>query len=104
MKVIYAQKPYKRYKNKEFKSIFNEFVFDINKVFNNYNNHLPPKNIFLEKMTGREIDETSPLPSYMVNQYNRNAFNSFNDKSLEMNNYSNGHLNSLKSSFNDKIF
>ena len=102
MKVIYAQKPYKRYKNKEFKSIFNEFVFDINKVFNNYNNHLPPKNIFLEKMTGREIDEKSPLPSYMVNQYNRNAFNSFNDKSLEMNNYSNGHLKELKSSFNDK--
>ena len=102
MKVIYAQKPYKRYKNKEFKSIFNEFVFDINKVFNNYNNHLPPKNIFLEKMTGREIDDKSPLPSYMVNQYNRNAFNSFNDKSLEMNNYSNGHLKELKSSFNDK--
>ena len=102
MKVIYAQKPYKRYKNKEFKSIFNEFVFDINKVFNNYNNHLPPKNIFLEKMTGREINDKSPLPSYMVNQYNRNAFNSFNDKSLEMNNYSNGHLKELKSSFNDK--
>ena len=102
MKVIYAQKNSKKYRNKEFKSTFNEFVFDINKNFNNYNNHLPPKNILLDKMTGREINNKSPLPSYMINQYNRNAFNTFNDKSLEMNNFANGNLKELKSSFNDK--
>jgi len=102
MKVIYAQKYYKKNKKNEFKSTFNEFVYDINKIFNNYNNHLPPKEINLDKMTGRELNDNTPLPSYMINQYNRNAFNTFNDKSLEMNNFANGHLKQLKSSFNDK--
>ena len=102
MKVIYAQRHCKKYRNKEFKSIFNEFVFDINKNFNNINNHSKPTDIFLGKMTGREINDNTPLPSYMINQYNRNAFNTFNDKSLEMNNYATGHLKTLKSSFNDK--
>ncbi len=102
MKVIYAQRHCKKYRNKELKSIFNEFVFDINKNFNNINNHSKPTDIFLGKMTGREINDNTPLPSYMINQYNRNAFNTFSDKSLEMNNYATGHLKTLKSSFNDK--
>ena len=102
MKVIYARRHYRKNKKSEFKSTFNEFVFDINKNFNNYNNHLPPKDIFLGKTTGRELNDKSPLPSYMVNQYNRNAFNTFSDKSLEMNNFANGHLKVLKSSFDDK--
>ena len=102
MKVIYSRRHYRKNKKNEFKSTFNEFVFDINKIFNNYNNHSPPKDIFLGKMTGREQNDNSPLPSYMINQYNRNAFNTFSDKSLEMNNFANGHLKELKSSFNDK--
>ena len=102
MKVIYARRHYRKNKKNEYKSTFNEFVFDINKIFNNYNNHSPPKDIFLGKMTGRELNDNSPLPSYMVNQYNRNAFNTFSDKSLEMNNFANGHLKELKSSFNEK--
>ena len=102
MKVIYAQKHYKKNRKAEFKSNFNEFVFDINKNFNNYNNHSPPKDIFLGKMTGRELDNKSNLPSYMVKQFKRNAFNTFNEKSLEMNNFANGNLKVLKSSFNDK--
>lgn len=53
-------------------------------------------------MTGKNINNNSSFPSYMINQYNRNAFNTFNDKSFEMNNYSNGNLKELKSSFNDK--
>jgi hypothetical protein len=102
MKVIYSQKKCKKYKNKEFKSYFNEIVFDANKHINDYNNHLPPKNIYLDKMTGKNINFNSPFPSYMINQYNRNASYTFNDKSFEMNNYSNGNLKDLKSSFNDK--
>jgi hypothetical protein len=53
-------------------------------------------------MTGKNINFNSPFPSYMINQYNRNASYTFNDKSFEMNNYSNGNLKDLKSSFNDK--
>ena len=102
MKVIYSKKNVKKYRNKEFKSYFNEIVFDANKHINDYNNHLPPKNIYLDKITGKNINNNSPFPSYMINQYNRNAFNTFNDKSFEMNNYSNGNLKELKSSFNDK--
>ena len=103
MKVMYEEKKIERKnKKKEFKSSFNEFVYDVNKNFNSYNNHSPPKVIYLDKISGREINNNSPLPSYMVNQYNRNAFNTFSDKSLEMNNYSLGKLKTLKSSFNDK--
>ena len=102
MKVIYSKSKCKKYKNKEFKSYFNEIVFDANKHINDYNNHLPPKNIYLDKMTGKNINNNSPFPSYMINQYNRNAAYTFNDKSFEMNNYSNGNLKELKSSFNDK--
>ena len=101
MKVIYRQKHYfKKNKTKEFKSDFNEIVFDINKSYNNYNNHFPTKNIYLGKMTGRKNDKA--LPSYMIDQYNRNAFNTFSDKSLKMNNFANGELLEQKSSFNQK--
>ena len=102
MKVIYAQRKYKIYKNNKFKSDFNELVFDANKNINSYNNHFPPKNIYLDKMTGREINDNNPFPSYMINLYNRNASNTFNEKSYEMNNFANGNLKELKSSFNEK--
>ena len=102
MKVKYEKKQFRKNKAKEYKSVFNEFVFDINKVYNNYNNHFPTKDIYLDKSTGRKINDKSPLPSYMVNQYDRNAINVYNDKSLEMNNYSNGNLKILKSSYNEK--
>ena len=100
MKVVYAQKYYKKNRTKEFKSDYNQIVFDIDKSYNKYNNHFPPKNIFFGKMTGRKIDNT--LPSYMLDQYNRNAFNTFNDKSFKMNNFSNGDLLEQRSSFNQK--
>ena len=100
MKVIYARKYYKKNRTKEFKSDYNEIVFDIDKSYNQYNNHFPPKSIYLGKMTGRKIDKT--LPSYMMDQYNRNSYNTVNDKSLKMNNFANGELLEQKSSFNQK--
>ena len=100
MKVIYGQKYYKKNKPKEFKSDYNQIIFDINKSYNKYNNHFPPKNIYLGKMTGRKMDKT--LPSYMLDQYNRNSYNTFNEKSLKMNNFANGDLLQQRSSFNEK--
>ena len=100
MKVIYGQKHYKKNKPKEFKSDYNQIIFDINKSYNKYNNHFPPKNIYLGKMTGRKMDKT--LPSYMLDQYNRNSYNTFNEKSLKMNNFANGDLLQQRSSFNEK--
>jgi hypothetical protein len=101
MKVKYSQKSHYKRINNEFKTTFNDYI-DINKFFNKYNNHMSPKEIHLDKMTGRQIRKNSPLPSYMINQCDRNAFNTFNDKSLEMNNYANGSLKELRSSFNDR--
>jgi hypothetical protein len=101
MKVIYSQKSHYKKINNEFKSTFNDYI-DIDKCFNKYNNHMSPKEIHLDKMIGRQLRKNSPLPSYMINQYDRNAFNTFNDKSLEMNNYANGSLKELRSSFNDR--
>ena len=102
MKVIYSRKPYYKNKKNDFKSDFNEAIFDINKYYNNYNNHFPPKNIYFDKMTGKEISNNSPLPSYMLKQFNRNTINSINEKTLLMNNFANGQLTQNKSSFNEK--
>ena len=102
MKVIYARKHYHKNKNKEFKSDFNEAIFDINKYYNNYNDHFPPKNIYFHKMTGKETSDDNPLPSYMIKQFDRNAINTINEKGLIMNSFANGGLRQIKSSFNDK--
>ena len=101
MKVIYRKKqPNNKYKKKEFDNCYNQMVFNIDKNYNNYNNHFPPKSFYIGKTTGRKFDKI--LPTYMLDQYNRNSFNTYNDKSLKMNNYSNGSLISQRSSFNQK--
>ena len=101
MKVIYEKKKKnKKYIKKEFKSDYNQMVFNIDKYYNNYNNHFPPKNIYLGKITGRRTDDI--LPTYMLDQYNRNSFNTYSEKSLKMNNFANGEYLPQKSSFNDK--
>ena len=101
MKVIYARKyNNKKFRKKEFLSDYNQIVFNIDKHYNNYNNHFPPKNIYLGKFTGRKTD--SILPSYMLDQNNRSSFNSFNEKSLKMNNFANGEYLGQMSSFNQK--
>ena len=102
MKVLYSQKSNLKKINNVFKSTFNDYIFDINKNFNKYNNHIAPKDIYLDKMIGRETRDDSPLPSFMIKIYDRNSFNTLNNKSLEMNNYANGTLQELRSSFNDK--
>ena len=54
-------------------------------------------------MTGRERgDNYSPLPTFMLRMYDRNSIDNFNETSLKMNNYINGSLKDIQSSFNDK--
>ena len=101
MKVRYRkQKHDNKYKKKEFNNFFGQMLFDVDKSYNNYNNHFAPKSIYIGKMIGRKSDTI--LPTYMLDQYNRNSFNTFNDKSLKMNNFSNGSLRPQRSSFNQK--
>ena len=66
MKVIYSQKNAKNIKIKNLKVIFNEIVFDANEHINDYNNHLPPKNIYLDKITGKNLNINSPFLFYMI--------------------------------------
>ncbi len=102
MKVIYSQKKHNKKHYSQFKATFNESLLDIDKYYYRYNNHIGPKDILLDKMKGRELNKKSPLPSFMFNQCDRNSFNTFNNKNLEMNCYAKGGLKELKSSFNDK--
>lgn len=92
----------KRYKGKDFKSSFNEMIYDADKCINNYNNHFPPKTVYLDKISGRDINNSSPLPMYLQNLTNRVSFNIFDQKSYQMNNYALGKFSEVKSSFNDK--
>ena len=80
-----------------------EATFDINKLFNKYNNHFDTKSIYFNKMIGRTNNNIeSPLPFYMTNLANRNSCVNFNEKSLMMNNFKEGRLMDQISSFNQQ--
>jgi hypothetical protein len=74
----------------------------MDKLFFKYNNHNPPKSFYLEKMAGRGKYLRNELPIFMLNQVDRNCCNSFNEKNLKMNFYSNGRLQQIISCFDNK--
>ena len=103
MKVIYSHRPINKKTINKFKGMGDEATFDINKLFNKYNNHFETKSIYFNKMTGRSNNNIeSPLPFYMTNLVNRNSCDNFNEKSLIMNNYKEGRLKDQISSFNQQ--
>ena len=103
MKVIYSHRPTEKKNINIFHGVSDESTFDINKLFNKYNNHFQTKSIYFNKMTGRSNGkEGSVLPSYMSNLGNRESCSNFNEKSLMMNNYSEGRLKDPISSFNQQ--
>ncbi len=90
-------------KPKSFIGYNEDFTYDINKIYDKYNNHSSPRAFNIQKMTGRERgDNYSPLPTFMLRMYDRNSIDNFNETSLKMNNYINGSLKDIQSSFNDK--
>jgi len=59
-----------------------------------------PKTVLFETYSPREFDPSSPLPSFMQKSVNsRHALGSIRQKTLEINNFSDGKFQSLYSSF-----
>ena len=101
MKVLYS----KSNKNEEKKKIIaynNDFTYDINNVYNNYNNHHSPKKFNFGKMCGRFEDEKNMLPSFMLRSYDRNSIEFLSQSSLKSNNYANRPFQDIESSFKIK--
>ena len=100
MKVVYSNRKYNIRNVKRFEGLGEEVTFDADKIFYKYNDHFPTKSFYFNKMTGRSTSIDGYLPSFMVNLGNRNSCLSFNDKSLKLNNFSEGKLKEQRSSFN----
>ena len=87
----------------EFHGINGELTFDINKVYYKFNNHISPKVVKFNKMSGRlKDDNNSSLPCFMVRLTDRNSLDQFSENSYKMNNFSNGNFRKIQSSFNNK--
>ena len=101
MKVLYS----KSNKNENKPHIIaykNDYTYDINNIFNKYNNHHNPKKFNLSKMCGRFENEKNTLPLFMLRLYDRSSIDNLNESSLKMNNFSNGTFQEVQSSFNEK--
>ena len=101
MQVRYA----KSNKNEEKKKIIaynNDFTYDINNVYNNYNNHHSPKKFSFSKMCGRFEDEKNTLPSFMLRSYDRSSIDFLSQSSLKSNNYANRPFQDIESTFQIK--
>ena len=91
MKVFYNDNIPKKDFSHKLKSIKDELIFDIDKVYNKYNNHKEPKSFSLDKMIGRNNIFLKPKDDKnrkeIINEKTRNILSIFNI---------------IKSSFNNK--
>ena len=101
MKVLYSKTLKKDNKNKII-AYNNDFIYDINEIYNKYNNHHYPKKFNLSKMCGRFENEKNTLPVFMLRSFDRNSIDNLNESSLKMNNYANSTFQDFKSSFKVK--
>ena len=101
MKVLYS-KTSKKDNNNKIIAYNNDFTYDINEIYNKYNNHHYPKKFNLSKMCGRFEDEKNTLPVFMLRSFDRNSIDNLNESSLKMNNYANSTFQDFKSSFKVK--
>ena len=76
------------------------FNYDPNKDIDKYNNHISTKSPNFNLMTSRySKNGFNTLPCYMQNIFQRGSQDNINEKTLELNKYSNRDLRSSKSSF-----
>ena len=102
MKIDYSHSPIQKKKINEFQGLGEEATFNVDKLYNNYNNHFPAKSIYFNKMTGRTNNKIkNSLPFYMMNLCNRHSCNNFNEKSLKMNNFFEGRFKEEKNNKNN---
>ena len=89
MMVLYNKRIYKKKQN-NFKGIDSSLLYNIDKVFNNYNNHKKISVPLFKDMISRPISNLNPLPSYMKGVYNKSSTYEITNKTLEMNNFADG--------------
>ena len=103
--VVYKKSEKKNEKRKKFLGMDPSLNFDIDKIINKYNNHVMPESPNFNSMTSRPNDKSSPLPNFMQKMFNRMSVNNYNDKTLELNGYSEGKfLSSINSFFPKESF
>ena len=88
-------------KNKkiEFLGIDSALNYNPNSIFEKYNNHFSPKAPKFKYMTSRPNKKGSPLPFYMQQVHDRSAIYLVTDKSLKLNNFSDGKYIPASSTF-----
>lgn len=87
--------------NKKFKGVDHSISYNLDKLFNKYNNHKPVSVPLFKKMTARPMDD-NPLPSFMRQMYTRAGANATTDKTLKMNHFADGAFMTGYSSFINK--
>ena len=100
MMVLYDKNIYKK-KKKDFKGMDTSILYDINKVYNKYNNHKEVSVPLFKDMISRENDNNDSIPSYMKGVFNKIATFCITNKSLEMNHFSQGRFLDY---FNNPLF
>ena len=100
LSLVTYKKPYYNYKKrKQFIGIDPNLNFDINKIINKYNNHVFYDGPNFDYMTSRPYDKNNPLPNFMQKMHDRMSVYNYNDKTLELNEYSDGKFLSAYNSF-----
>ena len=93
--ICYGKKTSSKDHSRKLEGIKGELIFDINKVFNKYNNHKEPKSFSIDKMIGREDKYLNKLELEETN-------NSIEEKE-KSNKFIKDLLNEIKSYFNINI-
>jgi hypothetical protein len=86
---------------KKFKGVDNTLFFNPDKVINKVNNHKEVSVPNFKIMVSRP-DDKSPLPSYMINKFDRASLETVTQKGLKMNGYANVGFKTYTSSFYPK--
>ena len=99
--VSYSNSLKKTKKPFSFPTINTNIMYNPDKVLNKVNNHKEPTAPNFAMMVSRPTNNT-PLPSYMIKKFDRSSMYTTTDKTLELNNFSNGKFLTEYSSFYPK--
>ena len=99
--VSYSSQLNKKKIRKKFKGVDNTLFFNPDKVINKVNNHKEASAPNFKIMVSRP-DDKSPLPSYMINKFDRASLETITQKGLKMNGYANVGFKTYTSSFYPK--
>ena len=99
--VSYTQKKNKRNIQNKLEGIDNTIFYNPDKIISKVNNHKEANAPNFKIMVSRPEDQ-SPLPSYMINKFDRASLETITQKGLKMNGYTNVGFKTYSSSFYPK--